>query len=52
MTFKKGDLIYFKSDPERWGIVVSLSDDESTVYYKPKGCGFFYSSVNKKLIKS
>jgi hypothetical protein len=43
--FKKGDIIQFKEDHNLWGIVTSLSDDESTVYYKPRGVGLFYSSA-------
>lgn len=43
--FKEGDLIQFKDEPDRWGIVTCLSDDDSTVYYKPRGCGPFRSSA-------
>jgi hypothetical protein len=40
--FKKGNIIQFKEDHNLWGIVTSLSDDETCVYYKPRGIGLFY----------
>ncbi len=34
---REGQLIQHKADRDLWGIVTCLSDDESTVYYKPRG---------------
>jgi hypothetical protein len=51
-NYAKGDCICFRNEPDRWGIVTSLSDDGSTVYYKPRGIGLLYSSttINKIML--
>lgn len=43
--YKQGDLIQFKDDHNVWGIVTCLSDDGSTVYYKPRGMPMFIQSA-------
>ena len=35
--FKPGQIIQHKADHDLWGIATCLSDDESTIYYKPRG---------------
>ena len=37
--------IRFKDEPGRWGIPTCLSDDETTIYYKPLGTGLTRSSA-------
>lgn len=34
---KSGQIIQHKADSDLWGIATCLSDDETTVYYKPRG---------------
>lgn len=43
--FPEGTMIEFVDDPNHWGTVTCLSDDETTVYYKPLGMGVFRSST-------
>lgn len=38
--FKKGDIIQLKEDHEKWGVVTCWSNDGSTMYYRPRDCGF------------
>lgn len=42
---KPGALICLIDEPDKWGIVTCLSDDESTVYYSPRGASFFHQSA-------
>ena len=38
------DFHYKDDEPKtwRWMVIMSLSDDETCIYYKPKGCGLTY----------
>jgi len=38
---KAGTMICWIDDPDLWGVITCLSDDETTAYYKPRGMGFF-----------
>lgn len=38
-------IIQFIEEPDRWGIPTCLSDDETTIYYKPCGMGLFRLSA-------
>lgn len=36
-AIEKGTIVFRKDEPEKWGILTCLSDDESMAYYKPRG---------------
>jgi len=39
-AIKNRTIVQIIDDPEKWGLLTCLSDDESTAYFQPKGCGF------------
>ena len=39
---KTNAIIYITNEYDRWGIAESLSDDESIIYYSPKGTSLSY----------
>jgi hypothetical protein len=51
---KNHSKIHFIDEPERWGTATSLSDDESTMYYIPRGSGLFRaaSTIDKLTTKN
>jgi hypothetical protein len=39
-----GAIIFITDEPDLWGIATCLSDDESTIYYRPR-CSMFRSAI-------
>lgn len=42
---QQNKIVQFKDEPDRWGIITCLSDDESCAYINPKGASLFRSCV-------
>jgi hypothetical protein len=44
-------IIQFIEEPNLWGIPTCLSDDETTIYYKPRGMNWFRGSATIEKIE-